>query len=109
MHEAVGADEVFTFDPPGLRWRRGEDFDEYLEALRHFDWRRAITYSAHQICSARMGSDRQTSVANIDGELHDTPGVWVGDTSAMPASPGVNPMIALMALAERTAARILAR
>jgi choline dehydrogenase-like flavoprotein len=108
MHEAVGAEEMFTFDPPGLRWRRGDDFDRYLESLRNFDWRRAIAYSAHQMCSARMGTDRETSVANGDGELHDTPGVWIGDAAAMPSSPGVNPMITLMALAERTAARILA-
>jgi choline dehydrogenase-like flavoprotein len=29
--------------------------------------------------------------------------VWIGDASAMPTSPAVNPMITTMALARRTA------
>jgi choline dehydrogenase-like flavoprotein len=63
-------------------------------------------FSAHQMSSARMGSDPATSVANPWGELHDTPGVWIGDGSAMPTSSGTNPMISIMALAHRTAEAI---
>jgi choline dehydrogenase-like flavoprotein len=37
------------------------------------------------------------------GELHDVPGVWIGDASALPTAPGVNPMLTIMALARRTA------
>jgi choline dehydrogenase-like flavoprotein len=55
-----------------------------------------------------MGADPQTSVAGPWGELHDTPGVWVGDGSAMPTSSGTNPMISIMALAHRTAEAITA-
>ena len=36
------------------------------------------------------------------GELHDTPGVWIGDTSAFPTCSGVNPMVSCMSLARRT-------
>ena len=42
------------------------------------------------------------------GQLHDTPGVWIGDASAFPTAPGVNPMVSIMALAPRTAGGILA-
>jgi choline dehydrogenase-like flavoprotein len=42
------------------------------------------------------------------GELHDTPGVWVGDASAFPTSTGTDPMATVMALAHRTAAAIVA-
>jgi choline dehydrogenase-like flavoprotein len=42
-------------------------------------------------------------VAAPTGELHDTPGVWIGDTSAFPSASGTNPMITVMALAHRTA------
>jgi choline dehydrogenase-like flavoprotein len=34
-------------------------------------------------------------------------GAWIGDASALPTAPGVNPMITLMALAELTATHIL--
>jgi choline dehydrogenase-like flavoprotein len=65
-------------------------------------------FSAHQMGSCRMGPDPQTSVANPWGELHDTPGVWIGDGSAFPTSSGTNPMISIMALAHRTAEAIAA-
>jgi choline dehydrogenase-like flavoprotein len=42
------------------------------------------------------------------GELHDTPGVWIGDGSAFPTPTGTNPMISIMALAHRTAEAIAA-
>ena len=108
LHEAAGAHSIFTFDPPGLRWVRGEEpFESFLDRLRDVDWRRAIAYSAHQMSSARMGTDPKTSVADGRGRLHDVQGVWVGDASALPDAPGVNPMIAIMALAHLTASRIL--
>ena len=58
--------------------------------------------------SCRMGSDPAQSVADGRGELHDAAGVWIGDGSAFPTSPGVNPMISIMSLAHRTAANIAA-
>ncbi len=108
LHKAAGAEEIFTFDPPGLTWHRGEEpFDAFLDRLAAVDYTQAVAYSAHQMCSCRMGSDPTTSVADGDGQLHDTRGVWIGDASAFPTAAGVNPMIAVMALAERTANRIL--
>ncbi|HTD08945.1 MAG TPA: GMC oxidoreductase [Solirubrobacteraceae bacterium] len=40
--------------------------------------------------------------------LRDTKGVWIGDGSAFPTAPGVNPMISIISLAHRTAANMLA-
>jgi choline dehydrogenase-like flavoprotein len=54
-----------------------------------------------------MGTDPATSVADGRGQLHDVRGVWVGDASALPDAPGVNPMIGIMSLAFLTASRIL--
>jgi choline dehydrogenase-like flavoprotein len=66
-------------------------------------------FTAHQMGSCRMGADPEDSVANPDGELHDTPGVWIGDASAFPTASGTNPMISVMALAHRTAEALAAR
>ena len=64
-------------------------------------------FAAHQMGTCRMGRDPQTSVARPSGELHDTPGVWIGDASAFPTPSGTNPMITIMALASRTAENII--
>ena len=57
--------------------------------------------------SCRLGSDPAASVADPDGQLRDVRGVWIGDASALPTAPGVNPMITIMAMARRTAHRML--
>lgn len=54
-----------------------------------------------------MGVDPKTSVAGPYGELHDTPGVWIGDGSAFPTPSGTNPMLFIMALANRTVEAII--
>ena len=106
VHQAAGAAEVFTFHWRPRHWRRGEDFDAYLEQLAATPTAEYTAYSAHQMGSCRMGSSPAESVADGRGELHDVEGVWVGDASALPTAPGVNPMVSIMVLAERTAARI---
>ena len=58
--------------------------------------------------SCRLGSDPAESVADGRGQLHDVSGVWIGDGSAFPTAPGVNPMVSIMSLAHRTAGEILA-
>lgn len=55
-----------------------------------------------------MGSDPTTSVADPQGQLHDTPGVWIGDASGFPTASGTNPMMSVWALAHRTAGFIVA-
>jgi choline dehydrogenase-like flavoprotein len=105
LHRAGGAEEIYTFDPPGLRWRHGEDFEAFTAQLEGDAPR--VAYSAHQMGSCAMGTDPAASVADPDGRLHDVAGVWIGDGSALPTAPGVNPMITIMALAERTATRLL--
>ncbi|HYC81377.1 MAG TPA: GMC family oxidoreductase [Solirubrobacterales bacterium] len=106
VHEAAGAAEVFTFHWRPRHWRRGEDFDAYLEELAATPTEEYTAYSAHQMGSCRMGVSPAESVADGRGELHDVRGVWVGDAAALPTAPGVNPMVSIMVLAERTAARI---
>ena len=110
LHQAAGALEVFTAHGRELRWRQGEDFDAYLEGLEAAPYGAldVACFTAHQMGSCRMGSDPGTSVADGRGELHDVKGVWIGDGSAFPTAPGVNPMVTIMSLAHRTAAALLA-
>jgi choline dehydrogenase-like flavoprotein len=107
---AAGARQIGALAAGVPTWRVGDDVDRYIERLRRIRLGAGgfRLFSAHQMGTCRMGSDPQTSVANPYGELHDTPGVWIGDASAFPTSSGTNPMITIMALAHRTGEAILA-
>jgi len=107
LHEAAGAEELWIGATPRV-WRRGDDLDAWLGELEqmHIGAGGLFIGSAHQMGSARMGTDPATLVAQPTGELHDVPGVWIGDTSAFPTPSGANPMLTCMALAHRTAEQI---
>jgi choline dehydrogenase-like flavoprotein len=105
LHHAAGAVQI-SYLAAGLpMWRIGDDLDAFVERAqhKHLGAGGAKLFSAHQMGTCRMGNDPQTSVANPWGELHDTPGVFIGDGSAFPTPSGTNPMISIMALAHRTA------
>jgi choline dehydrogenase-like flavoprotein len=110
LHQAAGALEIFTAHARAVRWRHGEDFDEYLGRVEGASYapNDIACFTAHQMGSCRMGLDPETSVADGNGQLHDTSGVWIGDASAFPTAPGVNPMVTIMSLAHRTASKLLA-
>ncbi|MEA2419427.1 MAG: hypothetical protein QOE60_1633, partial [Thermoleophilaceae bacterium] len=110
LHVAAGARQVAALAAGLPTWRVGDDVDRYIERLRRVRLGAGgfRLFAAHQMGTCRMGSDPQTSVANPDGELHQTPGVWIGDASAFPTSSGTNPMITIMALAHRTGEAIVA-
>lgn len=108
IHAAAGARQIHVLTERVPAWTRGDDLDAFVAQVR------AVPigpgghrlFSAHQLGSCRMGRDPQTSVADGRGELHDTPGVWIGDGSAFPTASGTNPMVTIMALAHRTAEAI---
>jgi choline dehydrogenase-like flavoprotein len=109
LHKAAGASQIFTLHSREVRWRQGEDFEDYLSRLESASYGPCdvACFTAHQMGSCRMGSDPDDSVADGRGELHDVRGVWIGDASAFPTAPGVNPMVSIMALAHRTADELL--
>jgi choline dehydrogenase-like flavoprotein len=109
MHEAAGAQQIFLAGQPFAPWNRGEDLEAFIEKVNEVPIGPggAPVFSAHQMCSAKLGSDPQTSVAKPNGELHDVKGVWIADASGMPSCSGVNPMVTTMALARRTAMNML--
>ena len=110
LHAEAGAVQVTALSASAPSWRPGDDLDAFIARvqqtpLRAGGWK---LFSAHQMGTCRMGTDPQTSVAGPWGELHDTPGVWIGDGSAFPTPSGTNPMITIMALAHRNAQAIAA-
>jgi choline dehydrogenase-like flavoprotein len=110
LHEAAGAEEIYSLAAGLPRWQRGGDLNAFISKAQRIPLAAGgqRLFSAHQMGSCRMGTDPQTSVAGPWGELHDIPGVWIGDGSAMPTASGTNPMISIMALAHRTAEAIAA-
>jgi choline dehydrogenase-like flavoprotein len=110
LHVTAGANAILDTDRRLLLWRRGDDVEGFIrraqEAAAGAGGR--VLFSAHQMGTARMGTLASVSVADPEGQLHDTPGVWIGDTSAFPTAVGSNPMLTCMALARRTAHAILA-
>jgi choline dehydrogenase-like flavoprotein len=108
LHHAAGAQEIAALAAAAPTWRIGDDLDAFVARCQRVPLRAGghRLFTAHQMGTCRMGRDPGTSVANPYGELHDTPGVWIGDGSAFPTSSGTNPMITIMALARRTAEAI---
>jgi choline dehydrogenase-like flavoprotein len=110
LHVAAGAREISALAGGLPRWRVGDDVDAFIARLKRVPLRAGgfKLFAAHQMGTCRMGSDSQGSVADPYGQLHDTRGVWIGDASAFPTPSGTNPMITIMALAQRTGEAILA-
>lgn len=108
LHEAAGAVRIRSGARHLRPWERGQDLEAWIAAhgAAPIGAGGLMIGSAHQMGTARMGADPATAVADPDGQLHDTPGVWIGDTSAFPSASGSNPMLSCMALAHRTAERI---
>ncbi len=60
----------------------------------------------HLAGTARMGSDRETSVVDADHRSWGIPNLFVCDGSVFPTTGGVNPSLTITALAMRFADRI---
>lgn len=115
LARAGGAQEVTALATPALRWT-GEPggFDAFLKRLGRAPAapNRITLFSAHQMGTACAGADPGRHVCDPFGRVRSASrpvrGLYVGDASLFPSAPGVNPMLTVMALAERTARAVLA-
>lgn len=109
QHHAAGAVQIRLLAAGLPTWRHGEDLDAFIAQAQDIPFRAGgyRLFSAHQMGTCRMGADPGTSVADPRGELHGVKGVWIGDGSAFPTPSGTNPMLSILALADRTADEIL--
>ncbi|MBI4952653.1 MAG: GMC family oxidoreductase [Myxococcales bacterium] len=105
---AAGAEEVYPgvpgFDPVVRAGDRAA-----LERLEREGSLVASDYAmsmTHLFGTARMGSDPRRSVVRPDFRHHATGALYVADSSVFPTNLGVNPQIAIMALAELCAGHV---
>ena len=106
VHWAAGASEIHTLFAREHALRRApsstaRDIDAFCDAIDALPLapNRCGIFSAHQMGTCRMGTDRQRDVCDERGEVYGVRGLYVADGSLFPASSGVNPMITIMALA----------
>ena len=125
MAEAAGASEVIAAGSPPVSWRRRdgvEAFQVLQRRLTRFDFspNRGTVFSAHQMGTARMGSDPVDHACDPFGRVRSSSrpratdphggivkGLYVADGSLFPTALGVNPMITILALAKRVARTVL--
>lgn len=69
--------------------------------------RYVVPDSAHLMGGCRMGADPETSVVDADCRAHDVPNLYICGAAVFPTSGGGNPTETIMALAARTADRII--
>jgi choline dehydrogenase-like flavoprotein len=68
----------------------------------------AVVGSNHAFGTTRMSAKPKDGVVDEYGQHHQVEGLYVADTGIFPGSPAVNPMLTVMALADRIAGRIAA-
>ena len=110
MHHAAGAQRIITLHTERLAWDRDgkQSIEDFCAAIERASVapNRLPLFSAHQMGTCRIGSDRLSAVCDQNGAVFGMSGAYVADASLFPASSGVNPMVTIMALAGYVARRI---
>jgi long-chain-alcohol oxidase len=103
--EAGGARRVYSSHAGWVSYEPGRAGGRasLLEAADRCGWGPAqVTLgSFHLMGTARMGSSRDGSVCNPDGETWDVRGLYVVDGAVLPTALGVNPMVTIEAAAHK--------
>jgi choline dehydrogenase-like flavoprotein len=110
IHLAAGAQEVYTLHTAGV----GVERDQPGAAVRFADAvaragirPNALTmFTAHLMGAVPMGAHPRLAAVDPSGRLYGVTNLFVADASVFPSAPAVNPMITIMAMARRIAARI---
>lgn len=93
-------------------WKMREDMkNDAAEMLEATGFKNVTTYDSpggpglgiHEMGTARMGRDPNTSVLNSHNQVHSVPNVFVTDGACMTSSANQNPSLTYMALTARAA------
>ncbi|NUP07132.1 MAG: GMC family oxidoreductase [Polyangiaceae bacterium] len=81
------------------------------EILRTMTLRGSDTIAAanHAFGTTRMAKSASQGVVDEDGRCHGMDNLFISDTGIFASSPAVNPMLTVMALADRVAQKLIAR
>ncbi|HEX2063868.1 MAG TPA: GMC family oxidoreductase [Acidimicrobiales bacterium] len=108
--EAAGASCVFSAHKDWVCYEpgRGRGREGFLEAADRCGWRagQCVYTSFHIMGSARMGASPDESACDPEGQTWEVRGLYVCDASTFPTASGVNPMIAIEAVAHLNASRL---
>jgi choline dehydrogenase-like flavoprotein len=106
IYFAAGAREVFL----PILGSTGVDADQFRKLdLEHVPMTKMECSSQHPLGTCRMGVSPNGSVVDAEGRAWDLRELYVADGSVVPTSLGVNPQLTVMAMALRTARRMLDR
>jgi choline dehydrogenase-like flavoprotein len=120
LGRAAGAVELLSggTPPDRIEPQAASDGEWFAFLLRRsrasFRANRTFAFSAHQMGTARAGGDPWRHPCDPYGRVrsgragYPVRGLYVADASLFPSAAGVNPMLTIMALAERTARAVLA-
>lgn len=101
---AAGATEVY---PVVQNSRQISSMDEMIAFRHELETDQLNLMTIHLFSSCPMGENRQNTVVNSFGKLHDHDGIYINDSSIIPTAPGVNPQGTVMALARRNVEHFL--
>jgi choline dehydrogenase-like flavoprotein len=101
---AAGAKSIV----PGIHGLPPEITKDQMHLLKNLDFRIEQTTCScnHAFGTTRMGANQKNSVVDSFGLCHHLENLYISDSGIIPMSPAVNPMLSIMALADRIAARI---
>ena len=98
-YEAAGAKKIVVSSSPNLLWDRNSNisFDKFTEDIENISYKpyNLAIGSAHQMGSARIGTDKETGVCDENGKVHGLENVYIMDGSTFPRCSGVNPMVSI--------------
>jgi long-chain-alcohol oxidase len=111
--EAGGARRIYSSHAGWVSYEPGRNGgrESLLEAADRCGWGagQVTLGSFHLMGTARMGSSREESVCNSDGETWDVQGLYVVDGAVLPTGLGVNPMVTIEAAAHKIARGMAAK
>jgi len=90
---------------PGIHGLPAEITKDQTHLIKNHDfWIGQTTCTCnHAFGTTRMGADAKQSVVDGEGRCHHADNLYISDSGIIPMSPAVNPMLSIMALADRIA------